>query len=269
VGDWELLYLAFVALLFAESLAWRRKGEIFFNRSPWGSWGLSFNPLAFKPLLMRIALLRMPASPGQNFQRKEFVARLSKAKGALWHWRWLAGLLAFWIYLALPYIYLRWPAPSVLGGGMLVMLLLWQATAFSLWRAKRRLASEAKVLPAFLTPISALRGSDMLTMNLAAGFHALPVAQVLLKPKDFEALALLAWRSHKMGWHKSQLWPQEQLQGQAWIAWLAKQGMNLEQALAEPEMQAGAQAWCPRCLAQYREKNQLCADCGLNLKPYR
>ncbi len=269
MGDWEILYLAFVVLLGLESLAWRRKGEIFFARSPWGGWRLSLNVLVIRPLLLRIPHLRLGLPAGQRFNIIEFSTRIHQARSALALWRWMSGLLAAWIYFALPFIYLTWPAPAMLGLGMLIMLLLWQITAFCLWFGKRRLGSQGNVLSAFLTPISALRGSDLVSLKLAEGFHPLAVAQVLLKPADFEALALLAWRSHCLGWHKAQFWPQEQLQGEAWVDWLKKQSLNLDKALAQPEAQSGAQVWCPRCHAQYREPFDICVDCEAKLSPFK
>lgn len=156
---------------------------------------------------------------------------------------------------------------AVLGiAGGLLGLMWTQAVLF--WRACGRQPTKVKfrawkALAIALLPQNAMRAGDLLCGAGMVEFHPL-AARALLPEQAWLRLLRQTWKAAVHGLH-----PGDALRRQALEAFL-KQEKIAEAMLEEvPERQPDSAAYCPRCLAQFRQVDAVCKDCGgLPLKPF-
>lgn len=169
------------------------------------------------------------------------------------------------LFIFVPFAFIRfgtrilWPAlamilaTSILAG--------WQS-----WRLNKLFYpndSDGRFKSLFSTlfsPIYAVRAMDSLARDLVAGFHPLTVAAVVCSQQELETLASQQVREAQFGESvKSAFANQLQL---LLTNMLANQKVDAKQLLAEPPRDEGCVQYCPRCLAQYTNVRESCADCG-------
>ncbi len=170
---------------------------------------------------------------------------------------WFLGLLMVWL-----------PALIVL---LLAMFLV--ARLFS--RAHRRLYPESgetrwqEALTIALSPLAAMRAVDALRKELVATRHPLAVAQALLRPEGFRAMASRVRREllyplplpEAPGVRAAMAWSR-QAKLAALDEFLRRAGEDPEGLCgAPPQPAAGCRRYCPRCWAQYVAPRESCADC--------
>jgi hypothetical protein len=112
----------------------------------------------------------------------------------------------------------------------------------------------------FLSPIAAIRASDVLAHNLLGGFHPLAAAGAVLSEEEFRQFAAQQLRLNRYGDYLDQRY--QQMVQQAMEQSIRNKGLNPEELLRPPEPEPGCVVYCPRCLAQYTKPRTECVDCG-------
>ena len=136
------------------------------------------------------------------------------------------------------------------------------------WRLHRKFFpadSDARFKSLFsilLSPINAIRASDLLARDLFAGFHPVAVAQVVCRREEFESLAAEQLRAIKFS-HSGSGGYADQVQ-HSLEALLQKAGLEPKSLLEAPQREDNCVSYCPRCLAQYTKTREDCADCGFS-----
>lgn len=199
--------------------------------------------------------------------------------------RWLrrlCNLMFFWLFVVGP------ASINLLGLGItwipllagVVLLLAFIVRGFvrahrALYPAERG-ARFRQTLGMALSPPAAARATDLLTLDLFAGTHALAVASVVFSADDFRRYAgeLLRRMKYPLAEDLSEeaaaiaAWHARELLGAA-EAFAARAGVDLAQVYAVPESQPDAVSYCPRCHEQYINEAATCADCpGVPLARY-
>lgn len=184
------------------------------------------------------------------------------------HLRLVGTLIFITCFGVLAAVY-RWLGEGLavlaISGGLFV--LMWtQAVLF--WRACGRRATQVKyrawkALAIALLPQHAMRAADHLGGPATVDFHPL-AARSLLPDQAWLRFLRESWKAALHGLH-----PGDALRRQALEAFLKQE--NITEAMLEevPERQPDSAAYCPRCLAQFRQADAVCKDCGgLPLKPF-
>ncbi len=171
--------------------------------------------------------------------------------------RRLALLLGGFCFGVLAAVY-RWlgDGPEVLALGAVLLLLLW-LQAWQFWRRAVAVPQRFwKTLAIAFLPQHALRAADELGPVDRREFHPL-AAWELLGESDRPALARAFWR--QVAFRRT---PGAGLQRLALERFLAARAVPLQVLEPVPACEAGAQAYCPCCLAQFHKADARCNDCG-------
>jgi hypothetical protein len=175
--------------------------------------------------------------------------------------RLLGTLIFFTCFGVITVIYRRYgDGREVLIAAATLLSLQWlQALCF--WRSSRRLSTPLKhrfwkALACAFLPQNAMRAADHLCEALSPEAHPLAAASSM---GDSAKLALVRcfWKSIQ---HTSAA--SAALQQRAFAAFLKAQNIQEDQLQEIPEKQPGSAAYCPRCLAQFRDAEARCKDCG-------
>jgi hypothetical protein len=181
----------------------------------------------------------------------------------------MLGIMIFLMCFGVISVIYRWlgEGPQVLiAAATLLLTLGFQAVIF--WRISGRLKEPIKhrfwktVAIAFL-PQHAMRAADHVCSASPSQAHPLAALDSIEEPSRI-ALVRPFWKAIHHGQIQS-----APLQRRALEIFLNAQGIDVSQLDEVPEKQSGSAAYCPRCLAQFREAAALCQDCGgLTLKPF-
>jgi hypothetical protein len=129
----------------------------------------------------------------------------------------------------------------------------------------------SKRLVAMLSPISAVRGVDMLAREVWANLDPMTVAAALLSPQDLPrfarpfVVAMQARENDELDWWRAEI--RQRMEGV-----LAKKNVDVAALLAPPVREGDhAQTYCPSCQAQYESgrkpgepcPNESCPDVPL------
>ena len=118
-----------------------------------------------------------------------------------------------------------------------------------------------------LSPLAAIRATDVVARDLLSSYHALAVAGAVLPAEEFrkfagEQLRLCRLRDYSDPWYREAV---EKAMEQA----LRQKGVSPAEVMQPPEQEGGCVIYCPRCLAQYTKERQECSDCGYEkLEPF-
>ena len=140
-------------------------------------------------------------------------------------------------------------------------LLLWPIHSVVFYFTLRKLATTwlpraqrpdlSKRLVAMLSPISAVRGVDMLAREVWANLDPMTVAMALLSPQDLTrfarpfVVAMQARENDDLAWWRAET--RQRMEGV-----LAKKNVDVAALLAPPEREGDhVQTYCPSCQAQY------------------
>ena len=139
------------------------------------------------------------------------------------------------------------------------------------WLPRAQWPDLSKRLVAMLSPISGVRGVDMLAREVWANLDPMTVAAALLSPQDLPrfarpfVVAMQARENDDVAW-----WREETRQRMERV--LARKNVDMAAMLAPPEREGDhAQTYCPSCLAQYDSArkagepcpNETCVDVPL------
>lgn len=166
----------------------------------------------------------------------------------------LIGGLCFGVLAA---VY-RWlgDGPEVLALGAVLLLLLW-VQAWQFWRRAVAVPQRFwKTLAIAFLPQHALRAADEFGPGDRREFHPL-AAWDLLGESDRPALARAFWRQVAF-----RCTPGAAVQRLALERFFAAHQVSPETLEPVPVREAGANAYCPCCLAQFQKIDAHCADCG-------
>lgn len=185
-------------------------------------------------------------------------ARLSEQSRAL---RWLAASIFVWTFGVITGIY-RWfgEGPEVLAAAAGLFVLLW-AQAVVFWRAAKRGQPGLrhrfwKTLAIAFLPQHAMRAADLLCRAEVTNAHPL-ASHGLLEEAAWRRLAVDFWKAARYGFDRS-----APLQLQALETCFRHHGLDPAELEAAPVRESGSEAYCPRCLAQFRTAAAVCQDCG-------
>jgi len=152
------------------------------------------------------------------------------------------------------------------------LLHVWPALVFTLvfnsvliaWmfqRAHRRLYRERPsgrlqhLVTIALSPLAAIRATDLLAVNLLEDFHPVAVAQVILSTDNFLKFAEAELREAKFLTH-------DPIMEERITTFLSRCGVNPDSLLAPPSPDSGnSRTYCPVCLTQYVFDEGVCRDC--------
>ncbi|MEQ1747951.1 MAG: hypothetical protein ABL974_00905 [Prosthecobacter sp.] len=195
----------------------------------------------------------------------EFLKALSAQTRIL---RILGTLIFLMCFGVISTIY-RWlgEGPQVLIAAATLLLMLWvQAVIF--WRVSGRLKEPIKhrfwkTLAIAFLPQHAMRAADHVCAASPCQMHPLAALDSIEEPSRID-LVRPFWKAIFHGQIQSAPIQQRVLEN-----FLNAQSMDINQLDEVPEKQAGSAAYCPRCLAQFRDATALCQDCGgLALQPF-
>lgn len=192
--------------------------------------------------------------------------------------RLIHGGLTPLFFLALPLTYWAYGATLPF---WLLLAAAWGALAAAAWlfhRAHRQLYPEAKnerrqhTILVALVPQHALRSPGLLARPWLSAFHPLAIAAVVLEREAFTTLASRLWREAVFPSPTSTppLPPAgPTLSPEELATFLRCQGIEPDTLLSPPNPTPGAQAYCPRCHAQFQTSATHCPDCaGLPVRPF-
>jgi hypothetical protein len=128
------------------------------------------------------------------------------------------------------------------------------------------------ILPAVLSPVSAMHVIHSLTTEIYARFDFLAVAKVLMPLKDFRVLMrreLFRISYAKPDGGSEGLAEFLCLKEESYHRMLAEAGITPEEILAAPQKQADdADSYCPLCGTEYLTGPNSCYDCRISLKKF-
>ena len=128
------------------------------------------------------------------------------------------------------------------------------------------------ILPAVLSPVSAMHVLRSLTTEIYARFDFLAVAKVLMPLKDFRVL--MRRELFRINYAKTEVGNgglQEFLclKEESYHRMLAGSGITLQEILAAPQKQEDdADSYCPLCGTEYLTGPNSCYDCRISLKKF-
>jgi hypothetical protein len=173
--------------------------------------------------------------------------------------RVLTNLLFAAVFVVLPGAVL---VPTGLYGPAVAVLFIgisWLAVAAVTIVAVRRLFPEAKTRPGvaatLLSPISAIRVSDVVVRRLLAEWHPVAVARVQCRREDYLALARAACFSAS--------------ESRGALTRFLRAAGDWEAVQAAPAAEDGCMFYCPKCHAQFAERSVGCRHCCVSLRPHR
>jgi len=175
--------------------------------------------------------------------------------------RWQGGVVFLWTFGVVTGVY-RWfgDGLEVLAAGGALFLMLWlQAIVF--WRVARRVEPRLphrfwKTLAMAFLPQQAMRAADQICRAQPFLCHPL-AAHELLDAETWRSLAVRFWNQARHGHAKS-----AELQRRALEAFFSQRGIAPSELEEVPKREEGSAAFCPRCLAQFRQADGVCQDCG-------
>ena len=221
------------------------------------------------------------ASDGTDAMRRAWERSFSvpRARAALKKWRlfsrpffWLCPLLTISFFVVLPYLFLEVGGreAGLFGLWMLTVLLTIQVLMVVVGgrvypQAKGLFWGEA--LLGFLLPFHAMRATRHGLPHAFAGIH--PIALLLAAGQTKHAYLdefARRLRCPRPGNEGDAAWAA--LAGPLFASACARVGAVMP-AESAPVPDAGSTAWCPRCLALYRDKTTTCRDCsGMALREF-
>lgn len=206
---------------------------------------------------------------------REARRRARRLRWALRRFRWLPGALFANLFVLGPVLFATlgvatWPIPAALHAALAA------SAAVAFVRVDRKLYPDrgdrfTTVVTMLLFPPAAARYAELLSRDLMAGLHPLAVAAAL--DRDLlDELARRTLRESRRGASEShendaEAWYRRAFEARVSSA-LERYGLDPRALDEPPPPEAGAVAYCPRCLAQYRSQARDCADCeGIALVP--
>ena len=182
--------------------------------------------------------------------------------------RWLGTLIFMTCFGVITLVYRRYgDSQEVLIAVASLIVLQW-LQAFTFWRACGQLAQPIKhrfwkTLACAFLPQNAMRAADHLCEALSPEAHPLASISVLADSAQLKRLRPFWKRLQHTDMHSADL------QKRALNAFLKAQSISEDQLQEIPEQQPGSVAYCPQCLAQFRDPLARCKDCGdLNLQVF-
>jgi hypothetical protein len=169
-----------------------------------------------------------------------------------WPLRLLSNGLFAAIFVGLPVAVVAPAASQSVTAVLVVIGVLWAATAVVLLRVRQRLyplrGERPGVAAAMLSPVGMTRAVDVVTRPLFAGCHPLAVARVVCRRDDYLRLA------------RDYYFSGESADRELAVAFLRAHG-DVEAVTAQPPAEPACPAYCPRCHTQFREASAVCPDC--------
>lgn len=213
---------------------------------------------------------------GAAFDVTEVQARWASVKTPLSVTNAFATAEAFLLFIGLPYVAFVSTAEDRWERALLGLLLLHAGTVVATaWTMRRSGASRTAISNTVLTlaifPAFASRAGAAAIREAFLGWDPAAIGSVLL-PRDSwlraarrECVRLEASAEATRGLGLEAFWSARR---QALDAMLVKAGTRRREVLATPDsFSADVSAYCPLCLAEYREHRPACSDCGIPLEP--
>jgi hypothetical protein len=262
--DVELLGVVLAVLYLADSASLAEPAEIGFVGWQPGRWrrrhGIEAN--VGSPRLLTCGTPWPPLHPvvfagGDRLDAREAERRLAELEAAGRAVRPWSNALFFLIFGAVPAL-IAVAAPATWWYAALTLVAVaWLAAAYVLVRALRRVRSaiptaSGKALPAVLSPLSLIRGLDVLSRNVFRDLHPVAVAAALCPEDELVRLA----RMHHFAADGRSNGERRDLE-----AFLRERGAWAA-VTAPPAPDPGAVAYCPRCRVQMRADAGTCPDCS-------
>jgi hypothetical protein len=184
--------------------------------------------------------------------------------------RWLRMIAIFqfvFLFLLVPLAFDRF-GTRVLWQVILLLIGISIAILLEFWTLHRKIFPHAhdkdgrfkSAVTIVLSPVAAIRGCDVLTRDLLAGYHPLAAAGALLAAEEYQRFAAEQLRLCRFDDYLSKQY-RAMLQTQVETT-IRQQGIDPEELMRPPEIQIGCVVYCPRCLAQYTKERADCSDCG-------
>jgi hypothetical protein len=272
---WLELLLVAAALYLAECLVWCRRGDVVFAESKkW--WRRSDEPHVeirsrggFTPgsLLPARAVVRCRRAlhHREAFNTAAASKRLREARVALGRVRFLSSVLFVFVFAAVPLLLWKislaasWPAFAAVAAGLMLVIATEAAWADRVLYPKRSGRFE-RVLPLVLSPISAMKAAQHLSLDLFDDYHPIAVSFVLCDEDTFGAVARQALFDAAFARSSDET----RAIGVEVDALLRRTGRR-NRVMAAPAAEDDCRGFCPRCHGQYVDTSALCADCGVSL----
>lgn len=210
-----------------------------------------------------------------QFAKDRAVRRLALVEGLTAPIRWKCSAFFVFLFAIVPIAAILYGVTALIIPAGIVMLIGASFISIAYFRAHKLLypsepqVRSGKVVKAILSPLTAIRSADSLTLNALSPFHPLLLASLLLD-SGFSAFARTVIRDLKypirrgltdpqaraiMDWHAA--WELE-----ACTQFLEVENLiTLEDLLAPPPWDGVSSAYCPRCSCQFATAADRCPDC--------
>lgn len=258
-------------VMVGQEVAWRADSP--FEASQLAAWLARMGGLADEARGSALARDAAEALDGQAIR-----ARLGEWRSTLMPLRRVQAVLLGWLFGILPaavwwwgwFPTLAWAVPPVLGAS--VWLALRFTRIMAAWHPEEREERSRLGLMLALSPLTALRASELAGRARLAWFHPAAVGAAYLTRADAEALASALWRD--LG-HPLRPLPtteaavadvleEERLRMVAAMGeWARREGWD-PAAWDRPPLATDAshERYCPRCHAQFTARAEACGECG-------
>ena len=179
--------------------------------------------------------------------------------------RIVANLEFFFLFLLAPLAFYRFGS-GILWRMALILAVLSITVVLEFWTLHKTLLPEGSdvrlksAVTNLLSPMAAIRASDVVSRDLLAGCHPLAAAGAVLDEDEFRAFAEEQLRLCRFGDYLDKTY-QAALQ-KAMERALTQKKLNPQELLRPPDPDPGCVVYCPRCLAQYTKAREECSDCG-------
>jgi hypothetical protein len=128
------------------------------------------------------------------------------------------------------------------------------------------------ILSIILSPVSAMHAINYLCKDMFIKFDYLAIASQLLPLEDFQSLIKkkLYYIDHLISQSSENDWIEYwKMKKKALLNLIDSQGVSLGNILAIPKKRdETAILYCPFCMTEYRNRHEICSDCGVGLKRF-
>jgi len=149
---------------------------------------------------------------------------------------------------------------------ILILVVISIAIALEFWSVHKELFPRARDtrfkagLVVLLSPMAAIRASDVVARDLLSGYHPVAAAGAVLSEEEFRRFAAEQLRLCRFGDYLDKQF--QRALTNAVEGAIAQRGIVATELLLPPEAESGCVVYCPRCLAQYTKTREACSDCG-------
>lgn len=212
-------------------------------------------------------------------------SRYGEVRAALPDVRLFQNLLFVFLFVGAPLLARFYPLARIWLRGLIVLAVLHFGTVLLLWRAHRRVYPAARaerwrhLAVLFLFPPASLRAADLVARPSLERFHPVAVAAALGREEDLRDVAGRVLRDAHHP--RAPVTPSDDERARETEAWfrgrfaaaverrVRAEGIDPDELLGPaPRQDAGAHAWCPRCLTEYARVDGDCSDCGVGLREF-